>query len=46
MMDRALLARIDAIPDALFWETSQKVKSQMLRVAARAARRSNISATA
>ena len=32
MTDRALLARIDAIPDALFWETSQKVKSQMLRV--------------
>jgi starch phosphorylase len=32
MMDRALLARIEAIPDALFWETNQKVKSQMLRV--------------
>jgi starch phosphorylase len=32
MTDRALLARIDAIPDALFWETSQKVKGQMLRV--------------
>jgi starch phosphorylase len=32
MMDRALMAKIEAIPDALFWETSQKVKSQMLRV--------------
>jgi starch phosphorylase len=32
MTDRALLARIDAIPDALFWETNQKVKGQMLRV--------------
>ena len=32
MMDRALIARIEAIPDALFWETSQKVKSQMFRV--------------
>ncbi len=32
MTDRALLARIETIPDALFWETSQKVKSQMLRV--------------
>jgi starch phosphorylase len=32
MTDRALIARIEAIPDALFWETSQKVKSQMLRV--------------
>ena len=32
MTDHALLSRIDAIPDALFWETSQKVKSQMLRV--------------
>ncbi|HEY3517276.1 MAG TPA: alpha-glucan family phosphorylase [Gammaproteobacteria bacterium] len=29
MRDRALLARIEAIPDALFWETSQKVKGQM-----------------
>ena len=32
MTDRALMARIEAIPDALFWDTSQKVKSQMLRV--------------
>ena len=32
MTDRALLARIETIPDALFWETNQKVKSQMLRV--------------
>jgi starch phosphorylase len=32
MTDRALIARIEAIPDAVFWETSQKVKSQMLRV--------------
>src|SRR5688572_825462 len=32
MMDRALLARIEAIPDALFWETGQKVKSQMFSV--------------
>jgi starch phosphorylase len=32
MMDRALMARIEAIPDAVFWDTSQKVKSQMLRV--------------
>jgi starch phosphorylase len=32
MTDRALIARIEAIPDALFWETNQKVKSQMLRV--------------
>ena len=31
-MDRALIARIEAIPDAQFWETRQKVKSQMLRV--------------
>jgi starch phosphorylase len=32
MADRNLLARIATIPDALFWETNQKVKSQMLRV--------------
>ena len=32
MTDRAMMARIEAIPDALFWDTSQKVKSQMLRV--------------
>ena len=32
MTDRALLARIETIPDALFWETNQKVKSHMLRV--------------
>jgi starch phosphorylase len=32
MMDRALIARIEAIPDALFWETRQKVKSQMFGV--------------
>jgi len=32
MMDRALIARIDAIPDALFWETTQKVKSHMFGV--------------
>ncbi len=32
MMDRTLIARIETIPDELFWETNQKVKSQMLRV--------------
>jgi len=32
MMDRTLMSRIAAIPDDLFWETNQKVKSQMLRV--------------
>jgi starch phosphorylase len=32
MTDRALIARIEAIPDALFWETSLQVKSHMLRV--------------
>ncbi|HWN38820.1 MAG TPA: alpha-glucan family phosphorylase [Gammaproteobacteria bacterium] len=32
MMDRGLITRIEAIPDALFWETSQKVKSQMFAV--------------
>jgi starch phosphorylase len=32
MMDRKLIARIEAIPDELFWQTSQKVKGQMLRV--------------
>jgi glycogen phosphorylase len=32
VMDRAAIARIEAIPDQLFWETSQKVKGQMLRV--------------
>jgi glycogen phosphorylase len=32
IMDRALLARILEIPDELFWQTSQKVKSQLLRV--------------
>src|SRR6187551_2676802 len=31
-MDRALITRIEAIPDALFWETTQKVKSQMFAV--------------
>jgi starch phosphorylase len=32
LLDRALLARVHSIPDALFWDTNQKVKSQMLRV--------------
>jgi len=32
MTDRALMARIREIPDTLFWQTSQKVKSQMLKV--------------
>jgi starch phosphorylase len=32
MMDRSLMARIEAIPDARFWETNQKVKCHMLRV--------------
>jgi starch phosphorylase len=32
MMDRTLIARIEAIPDALFWETTQKVKGQMFGV--------------
>jgi starch phosphorylase len=32
MLDRNLIARIEAIPDSLFWQTNQKVKSQMLRV--------------
>jgi starch phosphorylase len=32
MMDRSLMTRIEAIPDALFWATNQKVKSHMLRV--------------
>jgi starch phosphorylase len=32
MTDRGLIARIEAIPDDLFWQTNQKVKSQMLRV--------------
>ncbi|HEY9181640.1 MAG TPA: alpha-glucan family phosphorylase, partial [Gammaproteobacteria bacterium] len=32
MTDRAVIARIGAIPDTLFWETNQDVKSQMLRV--------------
>ncbi len=32
IMDRTLLNRILEIPDDLFWQTSQKVKSQMLRV--------------
>jgi starch phosphorylase len=31
-MDRALLAKILDIPDEQFWQTNQKVKSQMLRV--------------
>jgi starch phosphorylase len=32
MLDRNVMARIEAIPDAVFWQTNQKVKSQMLRV--------------
>jgi starch phosphorylase len=32
LTDRGLLARIEAIPDAQFWETSQKTKGQMFRV--------------
>ena len=32
MMDRTLIARIAAIPDGLFWETTRKVKSQMFVV--------------
>jgi glycogen phosphorylase len=32
IMDRASIARIEAIPDEQFWETSQKVKGQMFRV--------------
>jgi starch phosphorylase len=32
MTDRALLARIEAIPDELFWQTTQKVKGQMFGV--------------
>jgi starch phosphorylase len=32
MLDRNLIARIEAIPDSVFWRTNQRVKSQMLRV--------------
>jgi starch phosphorylase len=32
LMDRSLMNRIVDIPDELFWQTSQKVKSQLLRV--------------
>jgi starch phosphorylase len=32
IMDRALIGKIADIPDELFWQTNQKVKSQMLRV--------------
>ncbi len=32
LTDRATMARIEAIPDALFWETTQKVKGQMFAV--------------
>jgi starch phosphorylase len=32
MLDRGLMGRIADIPDELFWQTNQKVKSQMLRV--------------
>ena len=32
LMDRSFMGRILAIPDAQFWSTNQKVKSQMLRV--------------
>jgi glycogen phosphorylase len=32
IMDRDLLAKILEIPDEQFWQTNQKVKSQMLRV--------------
>jgi starch phosphorylase len=32
IMDRALMAKILLIPDEPFWQTNQKVKSQMLRV--------------
>jgi starch phosphorylase len=32
MLDRAFIARIEAIPDAVFWETNRTVKSEMLRV--------------
>jgi starch phosphorylase len=32
LMDRALMNRIVDIPDELYWQTNQKVKSQMLRV--------------
>jgi len=32
IMDRTLIAKILEIPDAQFWQTNQKVKSQMLRV--------------
>jgi len=32
LMDRPLMNRILDIPDELYWQTSQKVKSQMLRV--------------
>jgi starch phosphorylase len=32
IMDRTLLSRILDIPDDVFWQTNQRVKSQMLRV--------------
>ena len=32
IMDRALIGKIADIPDEVFWQTNQKVKSQMLRV--------------
>jgi starch phosphorylase len=32
LTDRTLMARIAEIPDEIFWETNQTVKSQMLRV--------------
>jgi len=32
IMDRAFMANISAIPDEVFWQTNQRVKSQMLRV--------------
>jgi starch phosphorylase len=32
MMDRTVINKILEIPDDIFWETNQKVKSQMLRV--------------
>jgi len=32
LMDRALMGRIMEIPDELYWQTNQKVKSQLLRV--------------
>jgi starch phosphorylase len=32
ILDRSLMAKIADIPDDVFWQTNQKVKSQMLRV--------------